>query len=725
MRKTECKNIPRLALIAFLSATSGLQAQLTHELSSNAHVKQFRVAGPFHQEGLQPDRFAELMEIEFIDNENRFGLGEDKYDSVVAEIGPDNSIDFNKVLGESEMALAYAQFEVQASEEAEVLFLVSAADGAKIYLNGESVHASFGGMGPNYLHFFANVQEGKNNVVIKVPNRDWGWRLSVRILDEERAASYLDKADEGLEYQKFLHSNLEIRTGAGADPRFRPGRFPALVFENPQLVKNYLGGSYRIRTRWFDTDLVEVDYPKKPGRYAYYAEIEGANGITLKKSATLFCSDDWRGQFQRLDSRLGYIAVNDIPESTWEAHGQAMGEFTGSIVQSSLMLQKEGSVLLAFAEEVNNQKLKPGPRTTPLILNGDYHARLKQKILGVEKKYPKLKRPAPSRKKAPVLTNLTESQAKEYEDLKSELIQAADQWMEEGGAPFDILVALGGDIIFHGSFGQDNYGRFTTETPTEIASITKLLTGVLFAQFVDQGIIGIDDPVGLYLPEFPLTGPNAVTMRHCFTHTSGFYGHALFDGVHNPWLENTLALVIKDDTVGQEHRYNGMGYNLAGKVMEVVTGKSVFRLFREYLYDPLEMNDTVHDWDLGFSCQSTAYDLAKVGQLLLNGGSYGNLQFFSPETLEMILPKDLNEFYPGVNRKWGIGINYQDRNGLISDSVLGHGSATSNTFWVVPEHDLVITQTRRRGMRNFGPNFRKVIEVIKKHLAKKGSNAKC
>ena len=101
------------------------------------------------------------------------------------------------------MALAYAQFEVQASEEAEVLFLVSAADGAKIYLNGEIVHASFGGMGPNYLHFFANVHEGQNNVVIKVPNRDWGWRLSVRILDEERAASYLDKADEEIEYQKF------------------------------------------------------------------------------------------------------------------------------------------------------------------------------------------------------------------------------------------------------------------------------------------------------------------------------------------------------------------------------------------------------------------------------------------------------------------------------------------------------------------------------------------
>ena len=721
MRNSICKTISRLVLISFLSAACGLQGQLTHDLSSNSPVKAFRVAGPFHQEGLQPDQYFELMEIEFIENESQFGRGPDNQGSVVAEIGPDDSIDFNELLGESEMALAYAQFEVHSHEATEALFLISAADGAKIYLNDEVVHASFGAMGRNYLHFHANVREGKNNVVIKTPNRDWGWRLSVKILDEEHAAPYLAKEDEAIEYQKFLHSNLQVQSGAVADPRFRPGRFPTLGFDNPQLVKKYLGGSYRITARWFDRNLVEAPYPKTPGRYAYYAEIAGANGLTLKKSATLFCSDDWRGQFQRLDSRLDYIAVNDIPESAWEAHNPAIGEFTGSILQSSMMLQKEGAVLLAFADEVNKRKLAPGPRTTPLILNGDYHAKLKQKILGVEGRYPELKPPATTEKIAPVLANLSASQAEAYQDLRSELIQAGNQWMEDDGAPFDILVALRGDILFHGSFGQDHYGKFTTETPTEIASITKLLTGALFAQFVDQGIIGIDDPVGLYLPEFPLTGPNAVTLRHCFTHTSGFYGHALFDGVHNPWLENTLALVIKDDTVGQERAYNGMGYDLAGKVMEVVTGKSVFRLFREYLYDPLEMNHTVHDWNLGFSCNSTAYDLAKVGQLLLNGGSYGNLRFFSPETLEKILPKDLNEFYPGVNSKWGIGINYQDRSGLFPSKVIGHGSATSNTFWVIPEMDLVITQTRRRGGRNFGPNFTKVMKVIKDHLHENGT----
>jgi CubicO group peptidase (beta-lactamase class C family) len=249
---------------------------------------------------------------------------------------------------------------------------------------------------------------------------------------------------------------------------------------------------------------------------------------------------------------------------------------------------------------------------------------------------------------------------------------------------------------------------------------------MLFAQFVDQGIIGIDDPVGKYLPDFPVSGPNAVTMRHCFTHTSGFYGHYLFQGVHNPWLENTLAMVIKDDTVGRVHMYNGMGYDLAGKVMEAVTGKSIFRLFREYLYDPLEMNHTVHDLDLGFSCKSTAYDLAKVAQLLSNQGTYGDLQFFSPATYEMIIPKDLNEFYPGVNQKWGIGINFQrltvkdektgEQRFLLDHNMLGHGSATACIFWVDRKHDLVITQTRRGRSKVFWPNLRQVIEVVDRYV---------
>jgi CubicO group peptidase (beta-lactamase class C family) len=175
-----------------------------------------------------------------------------------------------------------------------------------------------------------------------------------------------------------------------------------------------------------------------------------------------------------------------------------------------------------------------------------------------------------------------------------------------------------------------------------------------------------------------------------------------------------------------KHSYNGMGYDLAGKVMEVVTGKSIFRLFQEYLYDPLEMNNTIHDLDLGFSCNSTAFDLAKVAQLILNKGTYGDKQFFSEETYEKLIPTDLSEFYPGVDMIWGIGLNIKSNkvrdkktgedHSLLSKDIIGHGSATSTIFWVDLEHNIVVTQSRRGGKRHFIENLTKVTEVIEKYL---------
>ena len=65
--------------------------------------------------------------------------------------------------------------------------------------------------------------------------------------------------------------------------------FPNLILDKPGLAREYLGGSYTIDVRWFDTNVVEVLYPEKVGRYGFYAHILGENGIVLKRGGTLFC----------------------------------------------------------------------------------------------------------------------------------------------------------------------------------------------------------------------------------------------------------------------------------------------------------------------------------------------------------------------------------------------------------------------------------------------------
>ena len=150
---------------------------------------------------------------------------------------------------------------------------------------------------------------------------------------------------------------------------------------------------------------------------------------------------------------------------------------------------------------------------------------------------------------------------------------------------------------------------------------------------------------------------------------------------------------------------------------------------RENLFDPLEMKNTTLEEDLGFSCFSTAGDFAKFGQLLLNKGSYGELEFFSPQTFERILPKPLNTYYPDIEKDWGIGITWMrqkhpeaGKNGvpknatILSRNVIGHGSATFAILRVDLDNDLVIAQSRRRAGKAYGKNLVKFLMAIEEGL---------
>ena len=94
-----------------------------------------------------------------------------------------------------------------------------------------------------------------------------------------------------------------------------------------------------------------------------------------------------------------------------------------------------------------------------------------------------------------------------------------------------------------------------------------------------------------------------------------------------------------------------------------------------------------------------------------------------------MLPVDLKQIYADIsftnswdeNQPRGIGIvmqNWQlnDENGksryLLSDNVIGHGSATSSVFRIDLENNIILTQSRRKGKSKFVEHFQKVYELI-------------
>jgi len=533
-------------------------------------------------------------------------------------------------------------------------------------------------------------------------------------------------ADSKEDFREFLNCRVVPKLGNAWDYLFEPGRFPNLAWDRPYLVERVMG-SFPLKARWFDADLNEVTTPTQPGRYAFYVEGETPQGKTIRRAGTLFCRPKyWFGWSEKARADLEFVPLDGVTRSTWSEHEEAIDTFAGRMVLLSILRQQQGAVLMSYLHEMKATGTTPSRTDTPIIRDHEYHLTLKRKILGTQKKYPPLQRPRKKEgKNAPVLRDGTESQAGFKIGTAEKLRAICQQWYQESGEPFITLVARHGVVIVHEPFGTWPWGPLTSETPTEMASLTKLVTGVLFAQFVDQGLVGIDDPVGAHLPDFPREGDKTVTLRHCFTHTTGLTGHEEWGGLHNPWMENVIANQLDRLPIGKVHIYNGIGYDLAGRVMEMAGGKSIFRLMREHLFDPLEMENTTLEEDLGFSCFSTAGEFARLGQLLLNRGAYGELEFFSPQTFDALLPKSLTDYYPDIKKEWGIGLTWMrqrhpdaGKNGLpenatiLSRNVIGHGSATSAILRVDLDNDLVIAQSRRRAGPAYGKNLTKFLLAV-------------
>ncbi|MFN0156700.1 MAG: serine hydrolase domain-containing protein, partial [Bacteroidota bacterium] len=282
---------------------------------------------------------------------------------------------------------------------------------------------------------------------------------------------------------------------------------------------------------------------------------------------------------------------------------------------------------------------------------------------------------------------------------------ACKDWVSKTGVPHVTLVAHKGRIVFEEAFNGNNSNKaVSVNSLLWMASITKLLTGVLMMQFVDQGLVDLDAHVSKYLPELP-SGVN-LTIRQLFTHTTGldeWAGEWASDW--NPALENYVSQVIPLVTIGKKFSYNRVGYAIAGRVMERITGRAVPHLFRDYIFMPLGMKSAYADNTYG-GLYCTAADLARLGQMLLNRGVYNGHRFFSENSYQQMLPTKL----AGLDRRWGIGTSPMDEHGL-SKSAFGHLAASGSVFRIDPENDLIIISARNKVSGNQEQFEQRLIEA--------------
>jgi dipeptidyl aminopeptidase/acylaminoacyl peptidase/CubicO group peptidase (beta-lactamase class C family) len=178
-----------------------------------------------------------------------------------------------------------------------------------------------------------------------------------------------------------------------------------------------------------------------------------------------------------------------------------------------------------------------------------------------------------------------------------------DELAERFHVPGAVLGIARGDETVSLAYGVANVDtgvEVTTDTLFRIASITKVFTATAVMRLVDDGRLDLDKPVVSYLPELKLADPEVtaqVTMRHLLSHTSGIDGDFFHDtGRGDEALARYVAALAdlpQNHPVGATFSYCNAGYSVAGRVIEVLTGKVWDEAMRGLVLAPLGLERTV------------------------------------------------------------------------------------------------------------------------------------
>ena len=159
-----------------------------------------------------------------------------------------------------------------------------------------------------------------------------------------------------------------------------------------------------------------------------------------------------------------------------------------------------------------------------------------------------------------------------------------------------VAVLAGGEVVDHaaGVLHTGTGVEATTDSLFQIGSITKLWTGTLVMQLVDEGKVDLDEPIRTYLPEFVIGDEDAarrITVRMLLNHTSGFEGDIFTDtGVGDDCVEKFLGVlgdVPQLFAPGERFSYNNAGYCVLGRLVEVLREKHYDACLRDHLFAPL------------------------------------------------------------------------------------------------------------------------------------------
>ena len=161
-----------------------------------------------------------------------------------------------------------------------------------------------------------------------------------------------------------------------------------------------------------------------------------------------------------------------------------------------------------------------------------------------------------------------------------------------------IVIARDGKPVFAHAYGYADREKKipnTVETPFLVGSITKLFTGLAIGQLVEQGKLSYEDPLAKFLPDFPdPESARKINIKHLLSHTSGL-GDYLGTQAYRDALDRMVTVKARVDIFerkppafdpGTKWAYSNMGFELLGRVIEIVTGQDYYDYMQKNVFAP-------------------------------------------------------------------------------------------------------------------------------------------
>jgi CubicO group peptidase (beta-lactamase class C family) len=205
-----------------------------------------------------------------------------------------------------------------------------------------------------------------------------------------------------------------------------------------------------------------------------------------------------------------------------------------------------------------------------------------------------------------------------YGHLKAKLDAYFQQLVVDENFSGSVLVAKDGTVLLQTGYGMADYEKGIpnkANTVHAIASLSKGFTAMSILMLAERGLLNLDDPLSIYLPQVPNSGN--IKIHHLLNHTSG-----LFNMTDNPLLwpkagdfhyPLELLQYFIDEPVnfqpGTDWQYCNSGYVTLGIIIEQVSGMTYGEFIKENILEPLHMEHTSYDpYGNNFPNQAIGYD---------------------------------------------------------------------------------------------------------------------